>query len=239
MYCPSCGKEIPENSSFCLHCGTSLAVSIDVAAKDEQERGKFLSESAISKWSNLLGGLEGWSPFFTPSPKELELLSKLDPPLDVGKEEFVFCSPITARIMIPPPPASISVGWAKIRGQTITVASDLFQFKWGYLLGTSSRLVAYNSKAKKAEQIFYGEIVSLDIDRDHFVLHLKDGDTADLHMRISRPGLLAAAAVMGAPTPLEKELILSREKARAGDAESFVRLFSQFFAEIIDRNRRS
>ena len=25
MHCPSCGKEIPDQSTFCLHCGTSIA----------------------------------------------------------------------------------------------------------------------------------------------------------------------------------------------------------------------
>ena len=24
MYCPSCGKSVPENSKFCLHCGSSI-----------------------------------------------------------------------------------------------------------------------------------------------------------------------------------------------------------------------
>jgi hypothetical protein len=186
----------------------------------------------------LLGGLEGWSPFFTPAPVTLELFSKLDPPLDVSKERLVFCPPITARMIMPPPPAGISVGWATIRGQTITLAQGFIPaVTWGYLLGTDSRLVAYNSKAKKVAQVLYREIVSLDIQGDHFILRLKDGGTADLHMRISRPGLLAAMAVMGAPTGLEKGMILDREKARAGDAQSFVRLFSQFFAEITDKNR--
>lgn len=32
MYCPSCGKQIPDNSMFCLHCGTSIAVPRDVAS---------------------------------------------------------------------------------------------------------------------------------------------------------------------------------------------------------------
>ena len=27
MFCPSCGKEIPENSTFCLHCGKPIYLS--------------------------------------------------------------------------------------------------------------------------------------------------------------------------------------------------------------------
>jgi len=25
MYCPSCGKQTPDNSTFCLHCGTQIS----------------------------------------------------------------------------------------------------------------------------------------------------------------------------------------------------------------------
>jgi hypothetical protein len=205
---------------------------------DKPSRRPFLSESAVAEWRDSLGGLEGWSPFFTPPPEELELFSKLDPPLDVNKERFIFCPEITARA-IGVKHGPFSVGWATIRGQTITVAAGFWSAKHAFLLGTDSRLIAYNPKAKKVAQVLYDEIVSLDIQGDHFILHLKDGGKADLHMRISRPGLLAAMAVMGAPTNIEKDLILHREKARAGDAQSFVRLFSRFFAEIIDQNRRS
>lgn len=27
MYCPSCGKNVPDNSKFCLHCGSSIIAS--------------------------------------------------------------------------------------------------------------------------------------------------------------------------------------------------------------------
>jgi hypothetical protein len=200
------------------------------------ERRRFLSQSDVAEWRNLLGGLEGWSPFFTPPPQELELFSKLNPPLDVNKEQFIFCpeiwnGPISA--------VPINAKTVTMRGQRITHAQGFWKYKAAFLLGTDSRIVAYNPKMAWAAQVLYEEIVSLDVQSDHFVLHLKDRGIADLHMRISRPGLLAAVAVMGAPTPLEKDLILSREKGRASDAQSFERLFSRFFAEIIDQNRHS
>ncbi len=253
MSCPSCGKQIPENSTFCLHCGTkirktdkSLPISRQFEVSPEEPPDKprhtpFLSQSAVAEWRDLLGGLEGWSPFFTPPPQDLELFGKLDPPLDVNKEQFIFCLALIPRhwkTIIPPLPP-FRVSRVTIRGQAITLEQGFWENKLAFLLGTDSRLLGYNPKAKKSAQILYEEIVSLDTQDDHLILHLRDGSTADLHMKISRPGLLATTAVMGAPTGLEKGMILDREKARASDAQSFVRLFSRFFAEIIDRNRRS
>ncbi len=34
MFCPSCGKNVPESSSFCLHCGSSI--TNPKAASDKQ-----------------------------------------------------------------------------------------------------------------------------------------------------------------------------------------------------------
>src|SRR4030066_2429974 len=28
MFCPSCGKNVPDNSKFCLHCGSSLSTPV-------------------------------------------------------------------------------------------------------------------------------------------------------------------------------------------------------------------
>jgi hypothetical protein len=37
MYCPSCGKQISENSSYCLHCGKQISVSPPVQAVTDWE----------------------------------------------------------------------------------------------------------------------------------------------------------------------------------------------------------
>ena len=46
MFCRSCGKEIPENTSFCPHCGASqaapVAPSAPASANVEDKAGTFL-----------------------------------------------------------------------------------------------------------------------------------------------------------------------------------------------------
>ncbi|MBI3913316.1 MAG: hypothetical protein HY327_03915 [Chloroflexi bacterium] len=196
----------------------------------------FLSQPEVARWRDFLGGLDGWSPFITPGPMTLELFSKLDPPLDVNKEQFIFDKEITADAlaMIAGP---FRVGWVTIKGKEIKRENGWFTSERAFLQATDSRLLAYNPGAHKAAQVLYDEIVSLEIRDDHFVLHLEDGGVADIHMKISRPGLFAVAALIGAPTGIEKGMIADRENARAADAQSFVRLFSRFFAEIVDKNR--
>src|SRR5579864_1652232 len=46
MFCPSCGKEIPDQSKFCLVCGKSIPV---VAAPVEQPRGAVVKEELSPK----------------------------------------------------------------------------------------------------------------------------------------------------------------------------------------------
>jgi len=33
MYCPTCGKQTPDNSTFCLHCGSKITASSDKEAQ--------------------------------------------------------------------------------------------------------------------------------------------------------------------------------------------------------------
>lgn len=249
MNCPSCGGEIPAGSAFCLHCGARIAPGREprpgeapVSPKrppGSALRQPFLAAAEVSRWRDALGGLEGWSPFFTPPPEELELFARLNPPLDVKREQFLFCREILpGRKKIPPQPP-FGVHRVTVRGQTIRFLEGFTANKRAWLLATDSRLLAYNPKAKEAAQVLYEEIVALDVQGKDFRLHLADGGTADLDMRISRPGLLAVMAVVGAPTNMEKEVILRREQARAGDAQGFVALFSRFFAAIIDENMRA
>jgi hypothetical protein len=40
MYCPSCGKETPENSKFCLHCGQSITSHTATVAQPIQWESK-------------------------------------------------------------------------------------------------------------------------------------------------------------------------------------------------------
>lgn len=42
MQCPSCSKEIPDGSTFCLHCGTATAEEVAVGAPAEWEYQDFV-----------------------------------------------------------------------------------------------------------------------------------------------------------------------------------------------------
>src|SRR5258708_11635563 len=35
MFCPSCGKELPDGSSFCLHCGKPTTATAQAPAKEK------------------------------------------------------------------------------------------------------------------------------------------------------------------------------------------------------------
>jgi len=45
MYCPSCGKETPENSSFCLHCGKPIIAPAAAPGGPVQDRTTSISET--------------------------------------------------------------------------------------------------------------------------------------------------------------------------------------------------
>ncbi len=223
--CRRCGTENVIGVEFCKNCGTKLS-----------EAQFALSPEAVTYWRSVLGGLEGWSPFFTSSSRELELFGKLDPPLDVNKEQFIFRKEIIPRHSMIPPHPPFSVSRVTIREQEFEV-EGFFEVKKSFLLGTDRRLLGYYPKGKKASQILYEEIVSLDVQGDHFILDLKDRGIADLHMKISQPGLLGAAAIMGAPLDAKGHIALL-EKSKAERAQTFVVVFSEFFIQIIEENKR-
>ena len=41
MYCPSCGKETPDSSTFCLHCGKPIAKPVSAQVVTEWEHKDF------------------------------------------------------------------------------------------------------------------------------------------------------------------------------------------------------
>ena len=128
------------------------------------------------------------------------------------------------------------VGWVTIRGEEWMFGGFLPPYN-AYLLATDFRLVVYKPEVRKVSQVLYEEIGSLSVQNDHFILRLRDGSEADLHMYIERPGVLSAAAMLGAP-PAARPYALSYEVSRVRDAQSFVALFTEFFTEIIEENKR-
>jgi hypothetical protein len=210
MYCPACGTSIPDNSQFCLSCGKPIVIQ---SRSSRNEQGAFWPETQFREWRDSIGGTDGWSPYFTPPSEELELFAKLKPPLDVKLERFMFCSEITG-IAIDVPRGPISIVKVEIGGQIFSVQFGWLGRKSAYLLGTDSRLVTYIPKAGKIAQIPYSQIASLDVDRDHYNLHMKDRSIVDVQLRLSRSNA-----------------------TETRNAEMFSRLFSRFFGEIADQNR--
>lgn len=49
MYCPNCGKEIPDNSSFCSYCGINLFEENDEYLNDKKEKSKYNKNSNNTK----------------------------------------------------------------------------------------------------------------------------------------------------------------------------------------------
>jgi uncharacterized membrane protein YvbJ len=37
MFCPNCGKEIPDGSKFCPYCGIKIAVSPELKKEEEKQ----------------------------------------------------------------------------------------------------------------------------------------------------------------------------------------------------------
>ncbi len=51
MYCPSCGKETPENSTFCLHCGNRIAAPGIAPTPVQQAPVEWEYKDFVYKWS--------------------------------------------------------------------------------------------------------------------------------------------------------------------------------------------
>jgi hypothetical protein len=51
MYCPSCGKQTPENSTFCLHCGTRIASPRVVPTPARQIPIEWEYQDFVYRWS--------------------------------------------------------------------------------------------------------------------------------------------------------------------------------------------
>lgn len=57
MFCPNCGREIPENSKFCTNCGKKLAVSKEPPRKEIKQKPLLIS---ITVFLILATGVLGW-----------------------------------------------------------------------------------------------------------------------------------------------------------------------------------
>ena len=49
MYCPSCGKEIPDQSTFCLHCGRRIvAKAVEPPTQEMDMHAPFVSRAVVA-----------------------------------------------------------------------------------------------------------------------------------------------------------------------------------------------
>lgn len=53
MYCPSCGKEIPTDSTFCLHCGSAVSTSVTTQPIEWEYRDFVYTWSPKATWMQL------------------------------------------------------------------------------------------------------------------------------------------------------------------------------------------
>ncbi|MBM3134643.1 MAG: zinc ribbon domain-containing protein [Chloroflexi bacterium] len=256
LQCSNCGTDNPSDARFCQKCGSklfhvcrrcgtenTLGVKFCKACGTDLSEAKFaLADDAVSDWRRILGGLEGWSPALNPSPKELAVWEKLTPPMVPEEGKFIFCVALTNRFYgaMQNPSGDIKVSPITIRGTKFepTVKSRLTGgLNFPYLLATESRLVVYHAQKGIAEQVLYDQIVSLNAENDRYTLGLQDRTQVVIETRLSRSGLLAVAAVMGAPMDAKGDIVRI-EKSKARRAETFVAAFSRFFMEIIEENRK-
>lgn len=52
MYCPTCGKETPENSKFCLHCGSPIFTSSKPILEKRAEPTEWEYKEYVHRWAH-------------------------------------------------------------------------------------------------------------------------------------------------------------------------------------------
>jgi hypothetical protein len=59
MFCPSCGKETPAGSTYCLHCGSKISAPayMPPAAPPQQKKGSYSPVALLLTVLGLVGGL--------------------------------------------------------------------------------------------------------------------------------------------------------------------------------------
>ncbi len=217
LVCRRCGVENRLGVTFCKSCGTDLRTAAFA-----------LSREAVARWRSALGGLEGWSPAFSPGSKTLTAWATLSPPLVPGKEPLIFDVVVT-HPWTPSPaakPHDFYVGSVTIRGVKFHLTQTfLGGVQWAYLLATDSRLVAYHPESGRALQVRYDEITAINVEGDKSILRLNDGGTAEILTRNRRSGALALMAILGAPM-VAKGDIVRIERRKEERASTFVATFT-------------
>ena len=249
LTCPSCNHNNDDDAHFCQKCGTRLfslcakcGSENDLSAEFCKKCGVKLSEAefalspeAVARWRAVLGGINGWSPSFTPEPDTLKLWNQLEPALDPENEPLLFeVTMINQRAGKPP------VALASVTASGLTIRSYNFMFRsadWAYLLATDFRLLAYSPKLMESIHVPYGSITAAGWSKDHFILDLKEGWQVDMHFYISRSGIMGAIAVLGAP-PEAKVHAVDFEQRIERRADEFHSLFNRFFDEIIAETKQ-
>ena len=102
MYCPSCGKEIPDSSAFCLHCGKSINITTapaQVATEWEYKDYVWYADSKMEIGTVRNMGNTGYSDIIQHAWLEVRnhLLEGIQDWLDEGWEPF---APIGSDCMI-------------------------------------------------------------------------------------------------------------------------------------------
>jgi hypothetical protein len=224
MYCPSCGKQIPENSTFCPHCGTRISAS--VAAAVAQPTHLVLSPDSLSRWRREFSGFDEWGVGKTFGEKSRTLLAALQPSFVPDDEPLVFDPGINS---------------GEYRITEVTFQNIVLRD--GFFFATESRLIFGNqdmgigNQKGIALQIPYENIKAAYASDDNYTLVLNDGSQAIIRTKVPRPSLLGAVAVMGG-SPADRATISKMERAKAEGAQEFVAVFTGLFTEIADENRR-
>lgn len=86
MYCPSCGSQTPDNSTFCLHCGKPIATSVSTQAVTEWEYKDFSLtwKPGTTGWCSVQAYSEPTARLYYWQNYQSEILPDLQKLLDAG-----------------------------------------------------------------------------------------------------------------------------------------------------------
>ena len=183
----------------------------------------FFSSSQVTQW-RILSHLEDWQITKPWREKPRKIVATLDPPFIPEDEVLIFDAPVWS-------------GWGGASIRIKEVYHKGKSLKDGYLLATDSRLVFGDSNAKWVSQISYESIKAINTNKDDYTLVLADETQLLIRAKVPRSSLLGTIAILGG-SPRDRATISRMEQNKEEIAQHFVSLFSGFFTEIIDENRK-
>ncbi len=204
MLCPSCGKQSPDSSQFCLHCGARLPGATSGIPADE-----------ALKWKEAFASM-GW--FRKIGSKGTKILADLNPPLDASKETVLF-------VVYPGSPDHIQdvrIDDARLRRDCVGA------------IGTDRRIIFLDADQMRFYAYPYEDLARVEkpvvggVVKEHtYSLHTKSGHTIAMTVRMDARGLTTALSDFGNPDTVGQVV---KHKRRA---EEVVKFLNRYFTRIV------